>query len=65
LSNKQELPLTYDKWRSTQAYDLDPKYQEAFSRLHGEDVNKKLEEMLEAEYKEYLSNFNGKWLINA
>ncbi len=60
--NIQETPLTYEAWKGDLAPSFDDKMITSMQRLHGIDYKKEFEEMLQREYQEYLSNFNGNWL---
>jgi hypothetical protein len=59
----QETPLTYEAWKGDLAPSFDDKMITSMQRLHGIDYKKEFEEMLQREYQEYLSNFNGNWLL--
>lgn len=57
-----ERPLSYEEWKQTRTINLDDNYIKAFERLHNVDPAKELEEMLKAEYEEYLNDHDGRWL---
>ncbi len=58
-----QTPLTYEAWKGDLAPSFDDKMITSMQRLHGIDYKKEFEEMLQREYQEYLSNFNGNWLL--
>jgi len=58
-----ETPLTFEEWKGDLAPSFDDKMITSMQRLHGIDYKKEFEEMLQREYQEYLSNFNGNWLL--
>ena len=59
----QEKPLTFEERKGDLAPSFDDKMITAMHRLHSIDYKKEFEEMLKREYQEYLSNFNGNWLL--
>lgn len=59
----QETPLTFEEWKGDLAPSFDDKMIASMQRLHGIDYKKEFDEMLKREYQEYLSNFNGNWLL--
>ena len=60
--NEIKKPLSYEEWKQTRVINLDDNYIKAFQRLHDVDPAKELEEMLKAEYEEYLNDHEGRWL---
>jgi hypothetical protein len=58
-----EKPLTYDEWKETSGMKLNDKMVEFMKRQYDEDYKKSWEDMMKAEYQEYLMDFNGNWLL--
>lgn len=56
-------PLTFEEWKGDLSPSFDDKMITSMQRLHDIDYKKEFEEMLKREYQEYLSNFNGNWLL--
>ena len=55
--------MSFEEWKGDLAPSFDDKMITSMQRLHGIDYKKEFEEMLQREYQEYLSNFNGNWLL--
>lgn len=58
-----EKPLSFEEWKGNMAPSFSDDMMKAMDRLHGIDYKKEFEEMLKREYAEYVSNFNGNWLL--
>jgi len=58
-----EKPLTFEEWKGDLAPSFDDNMIKSMQRLHNIDYKKEFDEMLKREYQEYLSNFNGNWLL--
>ena len=56
-------PLTFDEWKGQIAPQYSGDKLKAYDRLHAVDYQKEFDNMLKAEYNEYLSNLNGNWLL--
>jgi hypothetical protein len=56
-------PLTYEQWKADLAPPKNDDLTKSLERLHQLDYNKEYEQMLKREYQEYLSDFNGNWLL--
>jgi hypothetical protein len=61
MSNK--TPLTYEEWVGQRAQSYNDELVKSFDRLHNMDYKKEFDNMLRIEYQEYLSDFNGNWLL--
>lgn len=58
-----EQPLSFEEWKGNKAPQFSDTTLTALDRLHKVDYRKEFDEMLKAEYNEYLSNLNGNWLL--
>jgi hypothetical protein len=58
-----ETPLTFEEWKGDLAPSFDDKMIKSMERLHNINYKTEFDEMLKREYQEYLSNFNGNWLL--
>lgn len=58
-----DKPLSFEEWRGNKAPVWDGIMGDAVKRLHEIDHKKQFDNMIKAEYQEYLSNFNGNWLL--
>ena len=58
-----EKPLSFEEWKVSMAPQMSDEMIKSYDRLHNLDYKKQYEEMLKREYKEYLSDFNGNWLL--
>jgi len=56
-------PLSFDDWKETTGFRLNDKMVEFMNRQYDEDYKKTWEDMLKAEYQNYLMDFNGNWLL--
>ena len=59
----QEKPLSFEEWKGSTAISYSDEHVASLDRLHKIDYKKEFEEMLKREYEEYLSDFNGNWLL--
>jgi hypothetical protein len=58
-----EKPLTFDEWKETTGMRLNDRMVEFMKTHYNEDYKKQWEDMMKAEYQEYLMDFNGNWLL--
>jgi hypothetical protein len=56
-------PLTFEEWKGSLAPKWSDEQQKSLTRLHNIDSKKEFDDMLKREYQEYLSDFNGSWLL--
>jgi hypothetical protein len=56
-------PLSFDDWKASIAPSFNDEMLKSLNRLHEVDYRKEFNEMLDREYKEYLADFNGNWLL--
>ena len=61
---KEPKPLSFEDWKSNREAQFQDDYLKSINRLHNIDLKKEFEEMLKVEYKNYLSDFNGNWLLD-
>lgn len=60
---QNQKPLSFEEWKDTTNFRLNDKMVEFMKRNYNEDYKQTWEEMLKAEYQEYLMDFNGNWLL--
>jgi hypothetical protein len=60
---QNQKPLSFDEWKETTSFRLNDKLVEFMKRQYDEDYKKSWEDMLQAEYSNYLMDFNGNWLL--
>lgn len=60
---KPVTPLSFEEWKGSLAPSFSDETMKSLKRLHGIDYQKEFDEMMKAEYNEYLSNLNGSWLL--
>lgn len=60
---KLEKPLSFEEWKGNKAAQFNDELVKSMDRLHNIDYKKQYEEMLKREYQEYVSDFNGSWLL--
>jgi hypothetical protein len=58
-----EKPLSFEEWKANKSPQFNDQLVKSMDRLHSIDFKKEFEEMLKREYNEYLSDFNGNWLL--
>jgi hypothetical protein len=58
-----QKPLTFEEWKADKAPSFNDELVKSMNRLHNIDYKKEFDEMLKREYNEYVSNFNGNWLL--
>lgn len=58
-----QKPMTFEEWKAEKAPQLRDELLASMTRLHSIDYKKQWEDLLKAEYQEYLSDFNGNWLF--
>jgi hypothetical protein len=58
-----QKPLTFEEWKGNLAPQWSDEQSKSLNRLHNIDYKKEHEDMLKREYQEYLSDFNGNWLL--
>jgi hypothetical protein len=58
-----EKPLSFDEWKGNLAPSFSEEMLKSMERLHKLDYKEEFDKMLKIEYNEYLSNFNGNWLL--
>jgi hypothetical protein len=56
-------PMTFEEWKAEKAPQMRDELLASMTRLHSIDYKKQWEDLLKAEYQEYLSDFNGNWLF--
>lgn len=59
----QEVPLSFEEWKERSGLKYNDKLGDFMMRQYKEDYKVSWEEMLKREYQEYLSDFNGSWLL--
>jgi hypothetical protein len=58
-----EKPLSFDEWKENTGFRLNDKLVDFMKRQYDEDYKKTWEDMLKAEYQNYLMDFNENWLL--
>lgn len=56
-------PLSFEEWKANIAPPFNDDAVKSLDRMHSIDYKKEFDEMLKREYQEYLSDFNGNWLL--
>lgn len=58
-----EKPLSFEEWKGSLAPSFGEEFMKSMERLHSINYKEEFDRMLKHEYNEYLSNFNGRWLL--
>ena len=56
-------PLSFEEWKEQSGLKYNDRMGDFMMRQYKEDYKASWEDMLKREYQEYLSDFNGTWLL--